>query len=225
MVRTLRATAIAVAAGAVLLLGGAVARAQGPDRPLGLDLGLRVGYAIPFGDIDGTAGNSLSSQVSGAVPFILEAGYRFTPVLTAGVLLEYAFGQVNDAGTGCGAANVSCSASMTQVAVEGLFYIPIQGPFVPWVGLATGYEWASRDSSGNLANTSFAVRGLEFITLQAGGDFLVAPRFALGPFLSYSVGRYATGSFELNGTTTTRDIADPATHEWLQLGLRGTFGL
>ena len=225
MLRAFKAMAVAVLRGGVLLLGGAEARAQSAERPLGLDLGLRVGYAIPFGDIDGTAGNSLSSRVSGAIPFILEAGYRFTPVLTAGVLVEYAFGQVNDAGTGCGSANVSCSASMTQLAIEGLFYIPFHAPFVPWVGLATGYEWASLDASGNLANASFAVRGAEFITVQAGGDFLVASRFALGPFLSYSVGRYATSSTELNGTTTTRDIADPSTHEWLQLGVRGTFGL
>jgi hypothetical protein len=224
MVKTLRVMAAVVTLSAVLL-GSGTARAQTSQKPLGLDLGLRVGYAIPFGDIDGNAGDSLSSQVSGAVPFMLEAAYRFTPVLTAGVLFEYAFGQVNDAGTGCGTANVSCSASMTQLAIEGLFYIPFGAPFVPWVGLATGYEWASLDSSGNLANTSFAVRGAEFITLQAGGDFLVAPRFALGPFISYSVGRYATGSFELNGRTTTQDIANPSTHEWLQLGLRGTFGL
>jgi hypothetical protein len=225
MTRTLGVTALAVLLGGVLLLGGGPARAQSPERPLGLDLGLRIGYAIPFGDIDGTAGNSLSSSVSGAIPFVLEAGYRFTPVLTAGVLLEYAFGQVNDAGTGCGTANVSCSASMTQLAVEGLFYIPFHAPFVPWVGLATGYEWASLDVSGNLATGSFAVRGAEFITLQAGGDFLVAPRFALGPFLSYSIGRYATNSTRINNTTVTNDIANPSTHEWLQLGVRGTFGL
>lgn len=224
MVRTFGSTALAVLLGGVLLLGSAAARAQTPQRSLGLDLGLRVGYAIPFGDIDGTAGNSLSSQVSGAIPFILEAGYRFTPVLTAGVLVEYAFGQVNDAGTGCGTANVSCSASMTQLAVEGLFYIPFHAPFVPWLGLATGYEWASLDASGTLVN-SIAVRGAEFLTLQAGGDFLVAPRFALGPFLSYSIGRYATSSTRINNTTITNDIADPSTHEWLQLGVRGTFGL
>jgi len=225
MVRTSGATSLAVLLGGVLLLGGAAARAQSPQRSVGLDLGLRVGYAIPFGDIDGTAGNSLSSQVSGAIPFILEAGYRFTPVLTAGLLLEYALGQVNEAGTGCGTGNVSCSASMTQLAIEGLFYIPFNAPFVPWVGLATGYEWASLDASGNLASISFAVRGAEFITVQGGADFLVAPRFALGPFLSYSIGRYATTSTELNDTTTTRDFANPATHEWLQLGVRGTFGL
>jgi hypothetical protein len=213
-----------VALGAGLLCGGA-ARAQTSQKPLGLDLGLRVGYAIPFGDIDGNAGDSLSSRVSSGVPFILEAGYRFTPVLTAGVLVEYAFGQVNDAGTGCGTRNVSCSASMTQVAVEGLFYIPFGAPFVPWVGVATGYEWASLDASGNLANTSFAVRGAEFVTVQAGADVPVGPRFALGPFISYSIGRYATSSVQLNGTTTTQDIANPSTHEWLQLGVRGTFGL
>src|SRR5947207_7598230 len=101
MVKTLRAMPAVVTLSAVLLGSGA-ARAQTSQKPLGLDLGLRVGYAIPFGDIDGNAGDSLSSQVSGAVPFILEAGYRFTPVLTAAVLLEYALRQVNDAGTGCG---------------------------------------------------------------------------------------------------------------------------
>jgi hypothetical protein len=215
---------------AVCILGGisltGVAHAQtASTKPLGLDLGLRIGYAVPFGDIDANGGDGLSSRVSSGIPFILEAGYRFTPVLTAGVLLEYAFGQVNDSGTGCGGANVSCSASMTQLGVEGLFYIPFGKPFVPWVGLATGYEWASLDASGNLANGSFAVRGAEFVTLQAGGDILVAPRFAIGPFFMFSVGRYATSSTEINGTTTERDIANPAVHEWLQLGVRGTFGL
>jgi len=43
----------------------------------------------------------------------------------------------------------------------------------------------------------------------------------VGPFLSFSVGKY--GSASAGGTSA--DIPMTAFHEWLQIGVRGTFNL
>jgi hypothetical protein len=215
---------------AVCLLGGlsltGVARAQSA-RPLdspGIDLGVRVGYAIPFGDISGDAGNGLASRVSSAVPLILELGYRFDAALTLGAFFQYGFLQVND--NFCG-ANGDCSGSVIRLGLQGLYHIDLGRMFVPWVGLGTGYEWGSINATNPLGNGSESANGWEFLTLQAGGDVSLppAPQIAVGPYVSFSIARYGSGSGRIGNITFSGDFTNPAVHEWLQLGVRGRFGL
>jgi len=204
----------------------ALAQAEPPptERP-GLDLGLRVGYAFPFGDSTATPGDQLSSIFSGAVPLIVEAGYRINSAVTVGALFQYGIAQVKDA-NGCGTMGVSCSGSIIRLGIEGLYHFQIGSPFVPWVGLGTGYEWMNVDLSGGNGSASVGAHGFEFINLQAGGDYHLAPQLSIGPFISFSFGRYDTAtSSNIPLLPSSADITNTAVHEWLQLGARGAFNL
>jgi hypothetical protein len=71
-------------------------------------------------------------------------------------------------------------------------------------------------------------KGFEFINLHGGLDFNLSPGFGLGPFLSFSVGQYSSTSTSCSGSCTgltaeSGDVADKAVHQWLLLGVRGTF--
>jgi hypothetical protein len=82
------------------------------------------------------------------------------------------------------------------------------------------------DLSGPGDSGSLGAHGFEFLNLQAGGDDYLAPRFALGPFISLSFGRYETAtSSGIPLVPSSADIANTAVHEWLQIGVRGVFNL
>jgi hypothetical protein len=180
------------------------------ERP-GFDLGLRLGYAMPFGDA--AQGATLSDGISGAIPFVLEAGYRFTPNVTAGALFQYAPIQAKNCPTGD-----TCSGSVVRLGIQGLYNFRMPTVLDPWVGVGLGYEWLNLSETGQ-ADASLS--GFEFLNLQGGGDYRLAPQFALGPFISFSIARY--GSASSGGTSI--DIQQTAVHEWLQIGVRGTFSI
>src|SRR5262245_14477886 len=98
-------------------------------RP-GFDFGLRLGYAVPMGSV--AQGANLSDGISGAIPLVLEAGYRFTPNISAGVLLQYAVAQTKNCS--------GCSASIFRFGIQGIYNLRTGGSFDPWFGLGVGYE-------------------------------------------------------------------------------------
>jgi hypothetical protein len=212
------------------LLGGlalsGVARAE-PARPVdspGIELGVRLGYMIPFGEVSGDTGNGLASLVSGGIPVILEAGYRFDAALTLGAVFQYAFLKINDnACTG----NADCSGSVVRLGVQGLYHADLGKMVVPWVGLGAGYEWGNITASNAFGGTAESVSGWEFLTLQAGGDIHLGPAtaIAVGPYVSFSIARYGSGSGHIGDLGFSSDFTNPAVHEWLQFGVRGTFEL
>jgi len=211
-----------VAALTIVMVGTHGARADetpDPDRP-GVDLAVRTGYALPFGKISNAAGDSLTDGISGAVPLVVDALYRFNQEFGAGVLFQYAFAQTKDSASGCG-NGVNCSASAIHLALQGVYRPVVSGPIAPWLGIGTGYEWFQVTASANGLSASGSVSGFEFLLVQAGGDFKVAPQFTLGPFVMFSLGEYRSQS--VGGTSM--DISGTAMHEWLELGVRGTFSL
>jgi len=212
------------------LLGGlalpGISRAE-PARPVdtpGLELGVRLGYAIPFGDISGDTGNGLASRVSGGIPLVLEAGYRFDAALTLGAFFQYAFLQINN--NFCG-GNTDCSGSVVRLGIQGLYHADLGKMVVPWVGLGAGYEWGTINASNAFGDSSESANGWEFLTLQGGGDIRLGPvpAIAVGPYVSFSIARYGSGSGHIGNITFSGDFTNPAVHEWLQFGLRGTFEL
>ena len=189
------------------------------DRP-GLDLGVRLGYALPFGDV--VTDSKLGDSFSGAVPLVLEAGYRINGNFTVGLLFQYAVGQTKNCDPG-----TSCSGNIVRLGLEGIYNFNLEGVFTPWLGLGTGYEWLGVSQSGGGQDISGGLHGFELFTAHAGGDFRVAPQFALGPFVSFSLAQYSTVTAEVGGVSASQDIgdSDKKMHEWLQLGVRGRFGI
>jgi len=203
----------------------------------GFELGGRLGYGIPLGKADGDS--DLSDGISGMVPLQLDLGYRATPALSVGGYLMYGFGFAgNTISDRCDVANAtpgvsaSCGAHDLRLGLQAQYHFIPKRKLDPWVGLGLGYEWLTltvdASAAGQHADVSSTGKGFEFINLQGGLDFNLSPGFGLGPFLSFSVGQYSSTSSSCSGdctgvTETSGDVADKAIHQWLLLGVRGTF--
>ena len=180
------------------------------DRP-GFDFAARLGYAFPFGNAFGDS--KLSDATPGAVPLVVEAGYRLNAHFTIGALFQYGFSRINeDAGVDCTGAG--CSGRVVRLGIQGIFNVDRAALLIRWLGIGTGYEWLNPKGAQD-------VRGFELVTLQGGADYRVTPQLAVGPFFSFSLGRYTTTDSE----STSTDLRDKRLHEWLQLGVRGRIGL
>jgi hypothetical protein len=173
-------------------------------------LGLRLGYALPMGSV--ADGSKMSDLYSGQIPIWIDAGYMVTPNILVGLYGQYGFVSVKNCPTG-----VSCSAHDLRFGVQGQYHIMPTQSADPWLGLGVGYESLSTSLSGGGLSVDGSVTGLEFLNLQGGADFKIADAFAVGPFLSFSLGEYSSA--------TGGSIDKKAMHEWLTFGVKGTFGL
>jgi hypothetical protein len=225
-----------VALNVTCLLSGGLARAEG--GPTGIELGVRSGYALPFGSaiagsVDGEPAASspvdLSNTVKGLVPLWFDLGYRLAPQWFLGASFQYGFGLLSDQeSNGCSAANIDCSFNNIIVAAEVQYHMFPRGPFDPWIGLGAGYEWATAQASGGGAQDSSDINGFN-LNVQIGGDYLATPDFGIGPFVMLSAGEYTSCSLDVsaNGTSTSPDceVKHTGFHEWLTLGVRARYDL
>ncbi len=193
---------------ALFVLAPAAARAQ-------LSVGARTGYAIPLGDADGSA--AMSDVVSGQIPLHLDVDYRWNQ-LSAGGYLSYGFGDVAGATKDlCNAFGASCSSSTLRIGAQLAWRFdpqPPAGVVGSWVGLGLGYDAVTL----KLASTDVTMSGTELI-FQGGYDWQIGQSGSLGAFASFSLGQYSEISGPVSGT-----ISDKKMHEWLTLGIRGSFG-
>ena len=175
--------------------------------PTGFAFGVRAAWAFPFGDLNPT--ETLGSNVSGQLPIWLEAGWRFTRNIYAGIYGQYAFGFSNN----CPIAS-DCSTKGYRLGIEGIYNLAPDAWLQPWAGLGFGYEWLNVSRAGQDSN----YKGFELAYVQAGVDLAVSKQLSVGPFGSVSfLGKYTSQS--ANGVSN--DIS--ATHEWVQVGLKATF--
>lgn len=197
----------------------------------GLSLGLRAAYGVPIGDA--AEGTRLSELATGAAPVQLEAGWRFDEHWLAGVY--FAWGPTflasgaEDALEARGATDVSGHFEQ-RLGIQGIYsFSPVKG-LAPWAGLGLGYEWTRyADAEIGGEEVEVGLRGFE-ATLQAGAQYPLTSRFSVGPFAAWSVGQYRSTIewTERDGgvdTDADRKVEDRSIHQWLQLGLRGSFDL
>jgi hypothetical protein len=189
----------------------AVTAVAGSAAAEGLELGARLGYGIPMGDA--AKDSKLSDGVKSMIPIWIDAGYRIDENLFAGVYFQYGLVQLKE---DC-PEGIDCSANNMRFGIQGQYHIMPAESFDPWLGLGIGYEMASAKFGDLETSTS----GFEFLNVQAGGDFAVAEGVGIGPFLSFSLGQYSKAKVG----DTSGDIEEKAMHQWLVLGVRGTFQL
>jgi hypothetical protein len=218
--------------------GLAVLGSTSSARAEGFELGARVGYGLPFGETED--GEDLSDGVKGMIPLQLDLGYRVTQELSLGGYVMYGVGFVGDTiSEPCDSADetpgvsASCSARDIRLGIQAQYHFAPAEKLDPWLGVGFGYEWLTLGVDVSGGGQSFELtstgRGFEFINLQGGLDFKVARGLGLGPFLSFSMGQYSSASASCSGSlcdnsdTESRDIDDKALHQWLLLGVRGTF--
>jgi len=220
---------------------GAFASGEGGEQESKrLKLGLDLGFAVPFGQFFETgAGAPVNREVAHQIPIGLEAGYQLTPQVLVGLYGQYGFVSVRDKSNpndwGCGAVQTqpgvtqtqTCSGHDLKLGLEGKYsFLPKSGAD-PWIGLGVAYEdlklvhegtitYPPPDSQSGPYTLGFGFQGVD-LDLKAGVDFKATEALSAGPFVSYSVGEYFHGS---DGT-----IESKALHEWLTIGVRGTFGI
>ena len=202
----------------------------------GISIGVRAGYALPLGSATGVAGDELSKSFSGMIPLQIELGWRFSPQFYAGGFFQYGFTSLASefkANNGCDQSGVSCSSSDLRFGVDVVFTIAPYATVIPWVGVGAGYELAKLGFSQGGQSVDVTFKGWEFAHVSIGADYRVSPLFRIGPFVSLSFGQFQSFDTNLDQTTNpptvgpnrTVDVQEKALHEWLQLGIKGTFDL
>jgi hypothetical protein len=190
------------------------------EHGIQLKLGLGAGFGIPFGEVRKDV--KLADLYAGEIPIELEASYRFTHAISAGVYAGYAYGLVSSNEVeGVKASDALSSIQTLRLGVQGEYELAKVGPAFPYATVRVGYVAETLKSrTGADAKAS----GWEYFTLVGGADFEVAERFAVGPFVSFSLGQYTT---EKSSGEASQSIpsSERALHEWLTIGVRGSFAL
>lgn len=192
-----------------LLIASSALAAEGSGS--GLSVGLRSGYGIAMGDAFKDA--KMSDGIKGQIPIWLDLGYKINPNIYVGGYFSYGIGMINK-DKACGGG--SCGANIMRFGIDAHYHIMPEATFDPWVGLGVGYEIAK-----TTGDVEASLKGLEFVNIQAGGDYKVAPNFGIGPWLSFSMAQYS--KVEAGGQSA--DITDKAMHQWLMIGIRGVYDI
>jgi hypothetical protein len=208
--------------------GAAWAQSVEPE-PTGFEIGLRAGYALPFGEL--LPGRALSDTAKGGVPFIVDLGYRLTPHLYVGGLLSYAVLRVNKTELGCNTQVIDgpgdCSGTALRFAPDVQYRQVLGGDLVAWGDAGLGVELLriryDEGGFGLPGPISNSWSGVEIAHVEAGLGKRLHPRLVVGPFASYAVGQFRSAASSGNGRTQSADITDKRLHAWLILGVRAMF--
>jgi len=205
-----------------LVVAAAVAFAPSAQAQFALDL--KLAYAWPVGDafISDGVNQPLSDSISGALPIGIDARYKFTPNLSAGVYFQYAPAFVKNCSSGS-----SCSSSGVRLGIEAVYAFMPDAGINPWVSLGTGWEWATFTQSAGGLEVSATLNGWEYFNVQVGADVAVSKMFSVGPYFGFSGGTYTSLSASSGGSSASASIpsADRTFHGWFQLGVKGTVNL
>lgn len=169
-------------------------------------LGLRIGYAVPFGGITGST--SQQDVIDSVVPLQLDGGFRLGPVDLGGYF-AYGFASADSRCTG------GCSASVIRVGVQSSLHSQLREGRALWAGFMAGWERLKLSSTG----PDFTTTGWEG-GLQGGFDF-TSSTTGFGPFLSLMIGQFS--HIEVGGASGS--IPTRKFHETFQVGVRGHFKL
>lgn len=186
-------------------------------------LGARASAAFPMGSILSDPGNGallIDELVAVSIPLQLDAGVTLRGRWFVGAYGQYAWNVLQVGGCSIGQ---SCSVTGLRVGVQATYAFRDDGG--PWAGLGTGWEWMFTSYSGASFSTRIDVSGWEYAIFQGGWDVRVAPGWAVGPYLSASIGEFTRATRATGGETVESSIPNRALHGWLQFGVRGSFSL
>jgi outer membrane protein W len=209
----------------VLLMSSAAGADEVAARDPGFELGVRTGYALPFGKMDG-ASKDINDSVSGQIPLWLDVGYRVTPNLVVAAYGQLGIGLLKKDCT----SGTDCSVKDWRFGLAARYHFQPTSNLDPWISAGAGYEIFSIDGSQGSASASVTANGWELVNLQAGVDFQVSRAAYFGPFVSFSLdettSENATATIPGMGTisASTSDF-DKSLHEWLLIGVRGRYEL
>jgi hypothetical protein len=206
---------------------------------LGPQLGARVAYAAGFGVV--YSGLDVWDASHGALPIIVDLGWRVVPALYVGAYGQYApvFTRSNPVSCPTG---FDCSANDWRFGVQADLHFVPQSRLDPYVALGTGWEILDSHMSGTAAvptplggsvpgnvHTDATNSGWEFVNLSLGFDARIDSMVGVGPFVTGSLGQYGTHNgtqtIAVGGTTVQNGLPPLSSglHELVFAGVRGTF--
>lgn len=190
----------------------------------GWGLGLRLGYAVPFGDA--AAEGPMDSVIKGAVKPQLDIRYGLDAHLALAAYLAVGGGlKPAELKRACDLDGVDCRLLTLESGLLAEYRILPSALVDPWAGINVGLEWLSQNVEARGAEASLALLGVGF-GASAGADFELE-NWAIGPFLGVQVGRFMRSKVALSGAIFDEDeltgdgkIDSRAYHYWLNVGLR-----
>ena len=175
---------------------------------------------MPGGDV--AAGSPLKDIAKGL--YYLEGGPQLVlgKRVALGLRVGIGIASVGDwLDRGCKAEGGSCTVLDLGLGVDAeVRILPPSAPVNPWLGLGFSIEDLALSESTGAGSSSASFRGSD-TELSAGADVKLGPVAYVGPFLSYRFGQYTSISNDDSGALL--DVAKPASHDWLMIGLRGRY--
>lgn len=190
----------------------------------GLQLGARIGYALPTGAVSGDASLStpMSKLETASVPIGIDVGYRLSPKTYLGGTLVWGAGIAPNTPGTC-PQNASCFRQDAQLRAEARFYFAPERKVSWWASVGAGWEVAAFSQSANGQGITATLTGPVLADLELGFD---SRRGAggIGPYFGFSAGEFLTHGESPAAAPVATWIDSPSVHVWFTLGLKGAYG-
>ncbi|HEY8089766.1 MAG TPA: hypothetical protein VIF09_18025 [Polyangiaceae bacterium] len=205
--------------------GPAPAASSPLPAPRGVQLGARVGYALPAGRLGGTGGtsSSLSDLETAAIPVGVDAGYRLSPRLYVGGTAVWGPGTAPTAASPCSSSAVSCSRQEGQLRGEVRLYLAPEAKVGGWLAAGAGWEVASFGETVGGHTITATRTGFVLPDVELGFDVRRGAT-AVGLYFGLSVAMFLTQGLDPSSPPTSTWVGDPTVHTWMTFGLRGSYG-
>jgi hypothetical protein len=192
----------------------------------GFQMALRSGLALPFGSFRdrgdaGMTGGAPDARdlVGPQIPLAFDIGAKASKWIFVGGYLSLAAGlAAGQLSASCDSLRLDCRALSFRIGAQIHYAIAPDDRLNPWVGYGLGYSSVTVGDDG--ADVTY--RGFDFGHFMAGLDVRVSRIVGIGPFVDFTVGKYASRTIETSAGTIDGDIAGRSFHYWLTVGPRLT---
>lgn len=205
----------------------AAAPDAGPASSPRVALGVSAALWTPAGEL--VAGRDAAGAIGRSFPLELRAGWRLTRELELGLAGGYTFATVGSVQQDwCSDRGVTCDVHLWRAAARAE-YRRRTGRWIPWGAGLVGWERLVERWEDDAADWERQAWSGWVARLEAGIDAPAVRAFDVGIFVTFGLGEYRWRS--VSGETAgyahegSGDVADPALHRWLGIGVRGTLGL
>jgi hypothetical protein len=201
--------------------------AASPAFHRGVQLGARLGYAVPVGSLRSTAGGTdISNLEAASVPIGVDLGVRVSPATYLGGTVSWGAGIAPNGAEACARSNVHCAEHDVQARVEARVYFAPEKKVTGWLAAGLGWEVATYAQSiaGGYSVTS-TYSGPIFPDLQLGVDWRAAGGDVLfGPYVGMTIATFMTAGIDPAKTPAPTWVSSPPLHTWLTIGFHGSYG-
>jgi hypothetical protein len=185
-------------------------------------VGLRLGYAKAQGDVGGQT--NMGEWIDAQVPVQLDLLVHLGPKLSLGAYGAYGFGRAgSDVSQACQGAQ--CSLTVLRAGLQARWDFQAT-THQPWFAVGAGYEWngVHREDGTQAGARDVLYRGLEWVNLQVGTEWLLTPSFGVGPYFMISGGAYDHVQSRIAGVASDGTMNQDF-HGWFHVGIRGQLDL